>query len=385
MPAAAYNTAHDLQDRLLDFMGGASEGRNVKIVNRAMLDSLRDLANVRNWACYYRRERIVTSASYSTGTVDFDLTGGTYELMLTLASGTWPTDAAKGIVKIDDVEYRVDERKSSTVLTLQSGFAPSADIAALTEYVWYRDNYSLPADFRRADQIIDLSWTCTLDRVLIGDILRHRSERSAPGRPDRYAISTDERLPNRLAFYFDPPPDDDYNLDYMIQRTPYPLRTIDYSTGTVTIVGGTTSVAGTGTAWTTDMEGSVIRVTSGTEIPSGVEGLNPFAEERIIDQVTSATALTVTTAFTNSYTTKKYRISDRIDLEDGAMFSAFVACCKKNIAWETRRDDAPTMSSYYNQCLRLAMEADNRGYEPRTRPASWRSVKDLPIGDDVGA
>jgi hypothetical protein len=383
MPAAALNTAHDLQDRLLDWCGGASEGRNVKTCKRAMLDALRDLANERNWTYYYRRDRITTTAEYDTGTVTFDWTGGLYERMLTLASGTWPSDAADGIVKIDEVEYLVDERKSSTVLTLQSNSNPGEDVAAGTSYTWYRDNYTLPADFRRADQILDLTWTFDLSRVDIGTILRGRQERTEPTQPDLYAIAADPKRPNRLAVFFDPPPDDAYNLDYILQRTPYPISTIDYSTGTVTISASSTSVAGTGTAWTSAMEGSVIRVTSGTDVPSGVDGLNPFTEERIIESVTSATALVVSTAFDNAYTTKKYRISDRIDVEDGAMYSAFVACCKKNVAWELHRDDAPGLTAYYRQMLTLAKEGDSRGYESK-RVLYPRQVKDYPIGDDVG-
>jgi len=384
VPQASYWTAYDVQDRILDFLGASSEGRNLKVVRRAMLDALRDVANRRNWHYYYRRDRIVTTASYDTGTVEYDLTGGTYERMLTLTSGTWPSDAAYGIVRIDGDEYMVDERKSSTVITLKSGQAPAADIASGTSYEWYRDTYTLPADFRRADQIRDLDWAFDMVRVDVGTVLESRRLRPSPSQPDMYAITSDPVLPNRLAVMFNPPPSAAYNMDYVLQRTPYPLRTYDYSTGTVAITGGTTTVTGTGTAWTSDMEGSIIRVTSGTETPTGVDGLNPYTEERIIDTVASATSLTVTSAFTSTYSTKKYRISDRIDVEDGAMLSAYHKCCEYNAAMMMNRDDAPVKQAVYMEALRLALEADNRGFEPRRLRRTYLRAQDYPIGDDSG-
>lgn len=384
MAQASYWTAADIQDRLLDFCGGSSEGRNLKMVRRAILDSLRDLANRKNWTYYYRRDRIVSTAQYDTGTIEFDLTGGTYERMVTLTSGTWPTDAAYGIIRIDGDEYLVDERKSSTVITLRSDTAPAADIASGTSYLWFRDTYPLPADFRRADQIRDLDWSFDMERVDVGTILEARRLRPSPSSPSLYAITTDSKFPNRLAVAFNPPPDVAYNFDFICQRTPYPISKFDYSTGTVTISAASTSVTGSGTSWTSDMEGSILRVTSGTETPDGPDGVNPYTEERVIDTVTSATALTVTSAFTNAYTTKKYRVSDRIDVEDGAMLSAFIKCCEYNLAMSMNREDVAVKQALYMAALRLALEADNRGFEPRRPTVGGMRVQDLPQGSDIG-
>lgn len=380
----AFWTAHDVQDRLLDFCGGSSEGRNLKQVRRAMLDAIRDVPNERNWQFYYRRDRIATTAQYNTGTIAFDLTGGTYERMVTLTDGTWPTDAWYGILQVDGVEYEIESKKSSTVITLKLNSCPSADVASGTSYLWYRDLYTLPADFRRADQIRDLNWAFDMDRTDLGSLLESRRVRMTPSQPTLYAFTADTKLPNRLAVIFNPPPDIAYNMDYILQRKPYPLRTFDYSTGTVAITAASTTVTGTGTSWTSEMEGSIIRVTSGTDHPTGPDGLNPYTEERVIDQVTSATVLTTTSAFSNSYATKKYRISDRVDIEDGAMMSAFIRCCEYNLSMLLNRADVRDKQQLYRTAMTLAKEADNRGFEPREKRWSLMEVKDYPIGDDIG-
>ena len=80
-------TFSDVLDHLLDHMGGTSEGRNVRMAKRSILSAYRNLSTATNWSYYYKRGRITTVAAYSTGTVAYDHTGGTYEKELTLSDG----------------------------------------------------------------------------------------------------------------------------------------------------------------------------------------------------------------------------------------------------------------------------------------------------------
>lgn len=364
MARAAYYTFSDVTSRLLDFCGSSDQHRNVRIVTRAILDAYRDLPNARNWTYYYTRGRIVTDDDYSTGTITFDFSGGAAERLLTLSGGTWPTNAAYGIVVIDDVEYRVATRESSTTLTLDSTFNPGADVAAGTSYQWYRDTYNLPRDMRTIDQVFEQSdgWTPTF--VHPTTLLAMRRGNKSPAQPRHYTFLRDPDNLCVIGIQFESPPDAAYTLDYIGMRVPNPLQTRDYSTGTVTCSASAT-VTGSGTSWTSAMVGSIFRVTSGTETPDGIDGDNPFAEEGVIKSVTNTTTLVLEAALTGTYSAKKYRISDPIDLEPGAMYSAFIACCKKNVAWETKRDDASTHESYYKMQLQRAAESDSRSMTPR--------------------
>src|SRR3990167_3839333 len=136
-------TARDLIDDLIAYCGQAASGNTLLMCKRAITEGLRELANARDWFCFKTWGRIVLNASYSTGTLAYDHTGGAYERLLTLSSGTWPTWAASGIVVISRVAYRVDERRSTTEITLRTETNPGADVAAGTAYAIYQQSYNL--------------------------------------------------------------------------------------------------------------------------------------------------------------------------------------------------------------------------------------------------
>lgn len=382
MARAVYYTAHDVLDRLLDYVGGADSTRASKQIKRCILDAYRDLPMVKNWTYYWTRYRIILSAPYSTGTVAIDVTGGAYERMVTLTDGTWPTDAAKGIVLIGDVEYIVDERKSSTVITLTADSCPTSDIASGTSYQWYRDTYTLPRDYRASDTVVCLNESFDLAHETPGNLLQNRRLRNTPTMPRAYSIIADENVKGAMALVLDPPSDAARNLDIMYQRIPYPIQTWE-NTGTATIVDESTTVTGVSSSWNSNLNGSVIRMTtSTTELPTGLEGANPYTEERIIQSAVSGT-ITVDEAFHSGYTARKFRISDLIDVENGAMMSAFLRCCEKNVAWELHRDDAQVKQAAWEKALMRAKEADARQVR-NVMPVMYRSLGDMPLGDDQG-
>lgn len=382
MARAVYYTAHDVLDRLLDYTGGSDSSRASKQIKRCILDAYRDLPMVKNWTYYWTRYRIVLSAPYSTGTVAVDVTGGAYERMVTLSSGTWPTDAAKGIVLIDDVEYIVDERKSSTIITLKSDSCPTDDIASGTSYQWYRDTYTLPRDYRASDTVVCLDESFDLAHETPGNLLQNRRLRNVPTMPRAYTIIADENVKGAMALVLDPPSDAARNLDIMYQRIPNPFQTWE-ATGTATIVAGSTTVTGVSTSFNSSLVGAVIRMSdTTTDLPTGLEGGHPYQEERVIQSISSG-VITVSEAFTNGYTAQKFRISDLVDVENGAMMSAYLRCCEKNVAWELHRDDAQVKQAAYQAALTRAKEADARQIR-NVMPVMYRSFGDMPLGDDVG-
>ena len=100
-------TFSDVLDHLLDHMGGTSEGRNVRMAKRSILSAYRNLSTATNWSYYYKRGRVSSVAAYAPGTVTYDHTGGSNEREVTLASGTFPAWAARGIIQISGKDYGV--------------------------------------------------------------------------------------------------------------------------------------------------------------------------------------------------------------------------------------------------------------------------------------
>ena len=155
-------TWKDLIDHTVDWMGVNPEAEAIRSARRATLNAMRDLANEANWIYYYGRCRITTSAPYTTGTIEYDHTGGAYERVVTLSGGTWPSWASLGTLVINNTPYEVSARKSATEITLTSGSNPGEDVAAGSTYTLFRDTYTLPNLFKSVGTIVMLGYSTLL-------------------------------------------------------------------------------------------------------------------------------------------------------------------------------------------------------------------------------
>lgn len=340
MASGTFYTFWDGVQYLADTLGvSVSDGTSLRQCKRAILAAYRDVPSQHNWTYYNRDHRLDIEASYATGTIAYDHTGGAYERMLTLTSGTWPTNAAKGVVQIAGVNYQADAKKSSTRLTLKENSNPGADVASGTSYTWFRDRYTLPTDFREGSTIRNATTIYPMELVSPAEIQRCRNSSETTGTPRKYAMVGDRDLKNRLAVVIYPPSSSDFAMDLSYTASPAPMRTPQYSTGTVTVSGETVTGSST-TAWTSDMAGSVFRIGTASEVPDGREGDNPFVEERIIKSVFDANTLELESGLDNDYTSAtKYRISDLVDVSDGALLTYFLQYAEMELSRLKRDQD----------------------------------------------
>lgn len=91
-----------------------------------------------DWSFFNKIATISHNAPQSSSTVT--IVNG----VVTLASGTWPSWAASGVLAIAGVDYTVNTRDSGTQLTLDD---LTLDASAGTTYTLRQDDYDLPDDF----------------------------------------------------------------------------------------------------------------------------------------------------------------------------------------------------------------------------------------------
>ncbi len=360
----------DACDHVLDqCLGGDASLRNRRQAVRAVQEAYHEIPARRNWRYYYRPLSIATVASQTTGTVTGDYTGGTYERMLTLSGATWPTNAIEYAVIIDSKRYTIDAYKSSTVVTLSEQDCPTADIGSRTSYTLVKDTYPLPANLRKVLSLYDTNAPGRLiSCVDPGYIIRERRMVRGAALPTMYAVYRSELYSGGLAISFAPSPSSARTYQCYGLFWPQPLTTLDYSgTGTVSTTADSTSLTGSGTAFTSAHVGAVIRVspTGIVKIPTDLQGeidknrLEPYALQRIIRSRESATALTLETAADATLAASGYRISSRIDIEAGSMRNAFLRCCEARFATQDRKG-AEEREARYERALSKAMYADQR-------------------------
>lgn len=372
-------TYRDAVRHVIDWLGASVTEQSMRDARRAVRNAYREIAQAARWSYTYTRGRLDTVASYTTGTITYTNSSRA----VTLASGTWPSWAAYGAIAISNVAYEIASRDSNTQITLSVNSNPGADVAAGTAYTLYRDSYPLPSDFLSMGVIVEATNQHYPDFVHPNEWIERQRLSKSPGTPIVYSIISDQNYLNILAWRCHPPPSSVYHYDYIYQRRLRPLVYDEVSAGTATNTASSTTTTGTGTAFLSAHIGSIIRLSSdSTNQPEGLEWQNPYAEERVITAFTSATSVTVDTAWTSAHTGVKYIISDPVDVEDGAMMNAFLRCCEKQVATSKTMRSLGQAEKAYMDALILAREADSRNFTTLVQGygGHWRiPLRDMPI------
>ena len=349
----------DLISHCLDYMLVDPSAEADRVARRAVQAAINTIPQMRRWAYYYSPLLINTNASQTSSTITFDYTGGASERMVTIASGTWPSWAALGVLRISSVDYEVATRESSTVLTLSRNSNPGEDVAAGTSYTLFRNQYPLPTDFLALGDIINRTNKIPLQYIAPNEWQQKTAISMGPQQPFCYTIMGSRNYVNTMTLFLWPPPGSAYTLDGVYQRRMRPVLVQGYTTGTVTASAASTTVTGSGTAFTSNMVGSVMRFgTSTTDPPTGVGGTYPFTEERIITAVASSTGLTVDAVPSQSYTATKFTISDPVDIFEGAMLTFLLRECERQVRILRRINATSEERLDYEAAKVLAFESD---------------------------
>lgn len=332
MPSVPLFTFQDAVDHLLDAAGANNDSRALTLAKNAVIAAYRIVNGAHKWTSLIRMMRLTTNEPYTTGTVEYDHTGGANSRQLTLTTGTWPSWAARGFVVIDNRRYDVAERISDSIVTLNLNSNPGEDVASGTSYSLLRDTYTLPSDFLAMSQLVDPNNPPALDYTEPEQINYAAISQETQGIPRDYTIIADPDYVGMMAVRMFPPPSDVRVYEAVMTRKPLPLSIYNYDTGEITAVASTTAVTGTDTVWTSTMQGAVIRFGDDDNQPTGISGLYPFVEERLLKTITNGTSVVVDTALVNNYSGVKYTISSLIDLDEAVMLPLFLCACEREFA-----------------------------------------------------
>ena len=373
----AYQTYFDLVESLIVSSFGGAQDAEQRDIRTAIHRAYDELATIRDWSYYHVHGRIILQAPYDTGTVT--TSGAT----ATLSGGTWPAWAASGAyLKIGEEICRVASRTSGSVIVLDSSLSLKADVTGVS-YTLYRSVYPLPSDFRNLDEPSDeYNWWSGL-YVTPDQAMKIERVSNSSGEPYHWTVIKDPDSSGwaiKVVGY----PTGTQTLDFTYRRTARPIR---YSGHEAALRQGTlarsaTAVTGSGTAFSSAMVGSVLRIGDTTNIPGPIESLTPWVSESKITAVGSATSLTTDVSGTVAAATK-YLITDPIDIAPH-MHAAMDSACDYWLA-RIRGVGEDKAFQLYQRDLRLAMEQDQLApLSGRSREiwhdGGWRS----PLRPDVG-
>ena len=379
-------TYDDLIIQMIDFMDANPSPESRRDARRAIESAMRVFPNEFKWTYYSKLGRIVVNASVQ-GAITYDHTGGSSERLVTWNTASIPSWAAQGVLVIGEVAYEVAERVSDTEFTLSITSNPGEDLAAGTTATLFRDTYPMPSDFVTVDQMYATDSTHLLEYVHPRDWLRaRRFNVTSTNTPFSYTIVGDPNFQGAMAVRFYPFPDTKNPIDFYYQRRGRVLRIEGVFSGTINVTQGSSLVTGIGTNFKSEMIGSVIRVSGNkVDLPTSRVGVNPFEEERVVMAVNSTTELEVDQDFDLTFSDVRYLISDPLDMDSGAMFTAFIRLCEREVGIIRKMQDRQLLFDMYSRSLVVAKETDSRSTAPRGVGSTFhfQRLADMPLGPDV--
>lgn len=372
LPARTYQ---DAIEYLADAFDHDLSARNERNMRRAVEEAYRELPLQAYWTYYRRREVLNTVPSQSTGTISY--THSTRTVALT--GSTFPSGVEKYRLIIGNAHYDIESRTSSTAIVLPELSNPGADVASGTAYTLYKSEYILPENFRRMIAMYDITQRRLIEPV--EDSTEQMLQNAAlwsPGVPLYYAIRNTGEVVDRLSVIFSAPPSSARGYDLMYDAKPRAFGVPwKYSTGTVSVSDGGTAVTGSGTSFPSNCAGCVIRFSvNSADEPTGPYGSvvagnhvdNPYVFQTTISSYTSGTSVTLADAAPQAFSGVSYTISDPIDIEDGAMFTAFLRLSEAKYASLMNYDKAEKREEAALRALILAKESDKRTMDKRQLP-----------------
>lgn len=362
-------TLADMIEKLLDDANVASDPEARRKARRVVLEAYREFPQRDEWGYFTRSGQVRTQADQSDGSLAFDFTGGAEERLCTLTGATVPSNGEWFTVVIDGVHYPVERAIDSTTFTLPEAQNPGADVAAGTEYRMYRSIYPVPIDYRVGSAPIELNgWAAPMyvSPAQIVDYLWLNN--TAQSWQRAYTIRGGGKQYSGMVFEFAPPPSTAVTYQFVYQADPRPIgligTSVEYSTGTVSVSG--TAATFVGTTLTSRMQGCVLRLTNGATIPTGRGGAygndNPYAEQRVIEEVLTTTTATIDQAPDGTFSGVKYTICDPLDIDYHVMLDAFKALCtwKFSEAIKESRDNTADKEKAWRREFGRARAADHR-------------------------
>lgn len=385
-------TFGDCVEMLTDYLGGSPITVEQRAARNAVIMAYNDLTAERSWRYFYKHARIHTSAPVTSGTITYDHTGhAAGERALIHSATNWTTLAswaAGARVVVGDVVARISSISSGTptVAFLDEQLTFPADIAAGTSYTLYRAIYDLPIDFRaihsfHTENKYRLSWT-SFDQWM--DLERTYATTSGTGWTA--ALTGSEDVYGQKAVALWPYPDAAETLDYVYQRYPRDLRFTGWGTaetaGTITNSGA--AVTGSGSSFSSNMVGAILRFGTSSALPTSLAGGNPYADQAVVASVASSTSLTLDRTPATNYSAVKYTISDPMDLHRSQL-PALVRGAEYQLAMVLGKDSQQKFREY-QYALNLAKQGDADMLDPRrladSEPIDWMSR--VPIGEQEG-
>jgi hypothetical protein len=347
-----YLTYFDAVEHLITSSFGGPQDAEQRDIRTAVQRAYSEVTQIRDWAYYHVHGRVYLEESRTgTGTAGG---GGAVSFSSALFAGSATGEPASHYtLRVRDINY--------PIVSYVDGYGVSIADAALTfppgtACTVFRAIYPLPSDFRNLDEPSDeFNWWAGL-YVTPDEAMKIERVSNSSGSPFHWTVIKDPAT-NGWALKLVGYPTHAETLDFTYRRT---ARALKYSGHEAVVRQGTIArtsinVTGSGTAFPSDVVGSVLRIGDTTNTPGPASSITPYVSESPITLRSSATSIRTEAATTVASSTK-YLITDPIDLP-AHMHNVMYSAAEYWLA-RIRNQKPDNAFAMYQRDLRLAMEMD---------------------------
>lgn len=317
-------TYADLVYRLLERRGLAGSARELIQLQVAVQDAYRQLPMMYKWRHYTRRIVITTEDHESYTDAAYNAT----TRRITLSTGTWPANAAKGEVIYGNNRYRIALRISDTVVELSLADRPTEDFT--DDITWIRSSYDLPYQIERVHSVIVESQAAELNYVDPVEMVRQKRRWIGDAANSLvYTVRPSTYTAGQMEVELAPIPATASRVEIVATIRPKPLQTFEL-TGTdgVTTSGGATFTSA-GASFTDAVERAILRISASATLPKALSQYDAarvaYKRQVFIQDRTDANNLVTAANATETVANKGWTISDYIDIEPTHMLPVLEA------------------------------------------------------------
>lgn len=354
------HTAQDVVDYLLSATGGGAQDGEHRAIRQAVIHGVREVLHARDWLWHTATGTFTAQQKSTTASA---ITSGS--ATITVAS---TSDMVAGrLLEISPTYFARNPRVVSVTnaTTVVVDIDAKATLSSGTTPVLIQTYYDLPANLRDIDALVTATVGTLHCYISPQDWQRMEINTRGAGEPFYYTIMRSDQNNDRFQIRFVGVPTNSTNFYYTYRYQPEMVKYMGYEPlcrqGTITVASATTpqSVTGTGTAFQSDMVGSMLRMGTATNEAEPIGALRPFVAESKITAFTAASgagAITCADGGLPVAATVKYAITDIIDCSP-QMFTAILSASEM---WYARLAGKPgnDVVALFNRDLRLAMERD---------------------------
>jgi len=354
-------TLCDMTSAILDrCMAPVGDTRTIRLIISAIQQAMRDLPKRNKWNYYKQLLRFTVTAQVSPAVTYTE----SNKTMVITDGSTWPSDVVFGEVMYNNIYYKVVDRVNNTTITIDT---PGLGADYTGTIAWNRSRYTFSRTFTKIDYLINLATRLPIMYMDTATFYERQRLIRFSGIPTLFTMQG-STAPGYTDIVLCPPAISPYTYEGLVTVIPHVPKIYKVTANDGAITSGTKSFSSATGSFPADCTATVLRIyASPSDIPFGTPVF-----ESIVRSRDSATALTLETAPTSTYSGASYVLSSMLEIDTGLMQTMVENLSYANYCQNHDHKGLAQAEAISKKTLLEAIAADTKLNHSTSRDFGWQ-------------